>query len=303
MDGSDGRPGPKLTIITVCRNIAGEIAETCESVASQTFRDFEWIVVDGASDDGTLDALERYRPRIGTLISEPDRGPYHAMNKGVALARGEYLLFLNGGDYLVENTVLERVFASGKDADILYGDVAVLHADGFLEKYRSPSSEAITKEYFAYCGINHQAMLIKRDLFGRFGLYDEQYRIAADWERWVVFSKNGCSFDKFDFPLSVFRLNGMSSDKKNEQRMHEEAERIRAAHFTAEELRAGMEARKALKRFRRVYAWGALGRFSVFSVFQDPGGRAVKKYKFLNCTLVKIDERKHVHLRGIGKIW
>jgi glycosyltransferase involved in cell wall biosynthesis len=291
MDGSDAPARPLLTIITVCKDIAGDIVDTCESIVAQTFRNFEWIVVDGASTDGTLDVLERYRRRIGILVSEPDRGVYHAMNKGVALARGEYLLFLNGGDYLAEDTVLERVFAQKRAADILYGSWVCRRDDGFLYRCNVPPEEVITKSFFAYDILNHQSTFIKKALFEKFGLYDEQYRIMADWEKWILFSENGCRFVKLDFPVSVYRLNGMSSQEWNKQRCNEEAGRIRAAHFTDRELRrAERKMRERAGVFWKIRAYGSLGRFCVFSIFQTLSGRETK-YKFMNVTFLKTDSR------------
>lgn len=301
MDGSDAPSRPKLTIVTVCKDIAGEIAETCESIVSQTFQDVEWIVVDGASTDGTLEVLEKYRQRIGTLISEPDRGIYHAMNKGIALARGEYLLFLNAGDYLVNETVLERVFSPNPDADILYGNELFLHDDGFMEPRRTPPAEEMGRLFFSYCILNHQVMFIKRKLFEQFGYYEEQYPIAADRERWIVFSGKGCAFAKLDFAVSVYRLNGGSCQERFIRLHNEVVERIRAAHFTDEELRAGLAICKRLAQYRKIYRWGAVGRFSIFSINETPDGRK-RKYLFMNIPLLKIDVRGNKRILGFIKI-
>ena len=102
----------KLSVITICYN-EKNIRKTCESIVGQSWQDFEWIVVDGGSTDGTLDVLNEYRDRIDVLISEPDNGIYNAMNKGIARARGEWLNFMNGGDAFCDKTVLEQVFGGG----------------------------------------------------------------------------------------------------------------------------------------------------------------------------------------------
>lgn len=115
----------KLSVITICYN-EKNIRKTCESIVGQSWQDFEWIVVDGGSTDGTLDVLNEYRDRIDVLISEPDNGIYNAMNKGIARARGEWLNFMNGGDAFCDKTVLEQVFGGGSSrdgADVLYGDM------------------------------------------------------------------------------------------------------------------------------------------------------------------------------------
>ena len=112
----------KFTIVTVCLNEVQNIGRTCESICSQTFGEYEWIVIDGQSTDGTLDVLSEYEHRISCLVSEPDSGIYDAMNKGIRLAKGEYLLFLNAGDYFSDNNALEAV-SCAPDGDILYGDL------------------------------------------------------------------------------------------------------------------------------------------------------------------------------------
>ena len=110
-----------LTIITVCFNIKDEIERTCQSIVNQTWQNFEWIVIDGGSTDGTVDILKKYSDRINILVSEPDKGIYNAMNKGIKLSHGEWLNFMNGGDRFTSNDVLKEVF-SGKEysADVLY---------------------------------------------------------------------------------------------------------------------------------------------------------------------------------------
>lgn len=116
-----------LTIITVCFNIKDEIERTCQSIVNQTWQNFEWIVIDGGSTDGTVDILKKYSDRINILVSEPDKGIYNAMNKGIKLSHGEWLNFMNGGDRFTSNDVLKEVF-SGKEysADVLYGKNTIM---------------------------------------------------------------------------------------------------------------------------------------------------------------------------------
>ena len=123
----------KLSIITICYNIKDEIERTCKSIVGQTWQDFEWIVVDGGSTDGTLEVLKKYSDRIDILISEKDSGIYNAMNKGIKLANGEWLNFMNGGDNFASNDVLEKVFKNKNyEADILYGDMSY-HKNGKIK--------------------------------------------------------------------------------------------------------------------------------------------------------------------------
>lgn len=112
----------KLSIITVNRNNTEGLRKTIESVVSQTYTDFEYIIIDGASTDGSVDIIKEYADRITYWVSEPDNGIYNAMNKGILKAKGEYLQFLNSGDWLTNNDVLKYVFDLRRDEDVLYGD-------------------------------------------------------------------------------------------------------------------------------------------------------------------------------------
>ena len=297
---------PTLSIITVCKDIAAEIGDTCDSVVRQTWRDFEWLVVDGASTDGTLAVLEKYRGRMTTLVSEPDRGVYHAMNKGIALARGEYLLFLNGGDYLASDTTLERVFAVRREADVLYGDELHLYPeDGQIEARKAPPAADLDKLFFAYDIINHQAAFIRRELFSRFGPYDEDLPIAADREKWVVFAARGCVFARLDMPLSVYRMRGGSSRNRFAEAHRRSVKQIRERHFSPEELRRAWLGHRERAGYRRVFAWGGNGKFSLFAIDETPDGRK-RKYRFLNLPVLKLFRRGRVRdvlLFGFIKVW
>ncbi|MDR0868404.1 MAG: glycosyltransferase [Planctomycetota bacterium] len=275
-------PPPPLAVITVCRNIAAEIDDTCASVVKQTFQDFEWIVVDGASTDGTLDVLEKYRSRITRLISEPDAGIYNAMNKGIRAATGEYLLFLNGGDYLASDAVLTAVLATGAlgGADIIYGNPSFRTADKVENGITPP---LISKIYFVKGWLNHQNVFIRRELFTRHGLYDESYRLVADWEKWVAFAANGCSFAHIDLGITVFRTNGASAAAANDREMRAEKRRVRQKHFSAAEIAAGRKLHNEIYGYKTLRSWWR----GIFSVTQSADG-AKTKYNFCGLPLLKI---------------
>ncbi len=297
---------PLLTIITVCRNIASEIEETCRSVTEQTFDDFEWVVIDGASTDGTLEILNRYSNDISTLVSEPDRGVYHAMNKGIALARGKYLLFLNGGDYLASCTTLADFFREERHGDVLYGNELLLDTEtGVFTPKSTPEVSAIDAAFFAYGMINHQISIIKRELFERYGDYDENFRVAADREKFVVFMKNNCTFEKVDLPVAVFKLGGISNQEKFAPLVKKEVRSIREKHFTAAELRAAHREQVSRLGYRRIYRWGGSGAFSILSVDEKVmGGK--RRYNVLNIPLMKMVVRKRVRkflLLGFIPVW
>jgi glycosyltransferase involved in cell wall biosynthesis len=193
-------------------------------VAGQTWKNFEWIVVDGGSTDGTLGVLERYKEYMRVFISEKDEGRYHAMNKGIGHARGEYVLFLNGGDYFVHDRVLERVFeykaipALEKymdlrlDADIIYGEVLAKETGMMPWPLWSVGPQQFSLEYFAAHSLPHQATFIRRALFKKYGLYDASYQFSADYEWFMrVLLRYGASSAYLPMPVSVYNFEGASS--------------------------------------------------------------------------------------------
>jgi glycosyltransferase involved in cell wall biosynthesis len=173
----------KLTIITINYNNAKGLAKTIESVINQTAQQFEFIVIDGGSTDGSL-ALISSQPRINHWVSERDNGVYHAMNKGIRAASGEYVQFLNSGDWLYDDQVLERVYpAFNNDTGVVYGNSVFIKEDGYRRENYSPA--ILSFGHFVHDGLNHQAAFIKRSLFTKYFFYNEQYKMYADWEFFI----------------------------------------------------------------------------------------------------------------------
>lgn len=201
-----------LSIITVCYN-EKNLEETCQSIVNQTWQDFEWIVVDGGSNKETLDVFEKYKSRMKVFVSEKDNGIYDAMNKGIKLAKGEYLIFMNAGDGFYNNEVLENIFKDKKyDVDVFYGN---LH---FIDLTRSKKKieifpDQIDKNFLLNRCLPHQASFIKRELFDKYGLYNEDYKIVSDFEKWLCFMDNGCLFQHINIIVSNFYGGGASSRK------------------------------------------------------------------------------------------
>ncbi len=202
---------PTLSIITICYNIKDEIERTCKSIVNQTWQDFEWIVVDGGSTDGTVDILKKYQKKMSVLISEPDKGIYNAMNKGIKLAKGKWLNFMNGGDCFATKDVLEKVFKNKDyDADVLYGDMRIVKNCKEIRVNHYP--DKVSKQYFRNGRIGHQAAFIKYDLFRQYGLYNEKYRIASDWEKWIVFTEHERVFKHLNMIICDFDGTGIGSN-------------------------------------------------------------------------------------------
>jgi FkbM family methyltransferase len=169
----------KLTIITINLNNAAGLSKTIESVANQNYSDFEYIIIDGGSTDGSVELIDENDNKISYWVSEPDKGIYNAMNKGILKANGDYLLFLNSGDWILEN-VLDKVLSIDfSDFDIFYGNAFIVYNNGLKKLYKEKRD--LTFFDFYTGTICHQATLIKRILFDKFGLYDEEYKIVSDW--------------------------------------------------------------------------------------------------------------------------
>lgn len=218
---------PRFSIITICRNEAAQILVTCESILSQSCRDYEWIVIDGASDDGTLDILGEHRASMAVLVSEPDRGIYDAMNKGIAHARGDYLVFMNGGDRFASDQVLDWV-SQAPEADLICGDIFIDRIGGNIARAPDELSEA----YLMHRTIHHQASFHRRQLFETFGPYDTRYRIRGDYEFFVRVCASGkVSYHHLPRPLAVFSKTGVSSLPEHELTRERENHRARKTHF------------------------------------------------------------------------
>lgn len=170
----------KLTIITICYNDREGLRRTLESVKRQTVRDFQYVVIDGGSKDGSAELLDEYADVIDYGVSEPDGGIYNAMNKGISHAEGDYCLFLNGGDYLYSYDTIERVLPLLGSADFMTGDTESIHDDGSVSLW--PSVNKVTVYLMAMYSLSHQATFIRTALL-KARPYREDLRIVSDWEQ------------------------------------------------------------------------------------------------------------------------
>lgn len=182
---------PKFSLITVTYNAGAVLEDTIQSIITQTYKNVEYILIDGASTDNTMRIIERYRDHIHTVVSEPDQGLYDAMNKGLSLATGDYVCFLNAGDCLHEDdTLLGMVHsvAASHEApcppDVLYGDTALVDSEGhFLRMRRLPPPEHLTWKSFRHgMLVCHQAFFARRAIAPH---YDLRYRFSADFD-WCI---------------------------------------------------------------------------------------------------------------------
>ncbi len=229
----------KLSIITINYNNATGLKNTLDSVAAQTYTDFEHIIVDGASTDGSVEIIREYEQSLASnlsplashlkWISESDTGIYNAMNKGIRMAHGEYLLFLNSGDFLISEDVLEKVFENECTADILCAGCNV--SDNGKVVWTSNPPEKVTFGTLYMVGLAHQSTFIRKSLFEHYGYYDESFRYNADIEFWYrAIVDNGASTQKIDVITTDYNLDGISSKEHQADSYIKEKERILAPY-------------------------------------------------------------------------
>jgi glycosyltransferase involved in cell wall biosynthesis len=204
----------KISIITINYNNLEGLKRTVESVVNQTWQEFEYIVIDGGSNDGSAAYIESQSANIDYWISEPDKGIYNAMNKGIAKATGEYLLFLNSGDELYNLEVLHRNNTVIHTEDFVYFDIFLIFKnESKIHQY----PEILTYESFMFGSLGHPTTFMKRDLFSKVGLYDESLKIVSDWKFFMIsVLKYSCSSRKVNNVLSKFYMNGISSNNEAE---------------------------------------------------------------------------------------
>ena len=182
-------PHPKFSVITVTYNAGKVLEDTIQSVVFQTYRNVEYIIVDGNSKDNTLEIVDKYRNRISQVISEPDKGLYDAMNKGIQLATGDYLCFLNAGDEFHDNETLQKIVHTlkGKELpDVIYGETSIVDEEGhFLHMRRLSAPQTLTwKSFKQGMLVCHQAFFAHRELAMKHP-YDLKYRFSADFD-WCI---------------------------------------------------------------------------------------------------------------------
>ncbi len=176
----------KLSIITINYNNKIGFQTTLDSVLKQRFSNFEWIVIDGGSNDGSKELIQKSSSYISYCVSEPDKGIYNAMNKGVMASHGDYLMFLNSGDSLHDDTVLEQVVPLLLDKDIYVGRINSIGKTNDSEEEQADFSPEGILRKLTFTWIPHQASFFKRTFFEEYGLYREDKKIASDW--WAYFS-------------------------------------------------------------------------------------------------------------------
>jgi glycosyltransferase involved in cell wall biosynthesis len=226
--------GSKVSVITVCRNAEEFIEQAINSVSEQTYKNIEYIVVDGNSTDNTVSIINRYINKIHYFVSEPDNGVYDAMNKGIKRASGDIIYFLNSDDkfydkYVIENMV--RFFQQNENVEFVYGPIIVFNPvtnESFIKTY-----ENVKKSYFRFNVICQQAIFYKADSFKKVGLFDDALKIVGDYE-WELraISKFHINFAYYTQIVAVYRNSGISSPYGSVELNREEQKKVFRAYFS-----------------------------------------------------------------------
>jgi glycosyltransferase involved in cell wall biosynthesis len=200
----------KLSIITINFNNKVGLEKTIQSVINQTYQDYEFLIIDGGSSDKSLELIHQYSSKIAYWVSESDTGIYNAMNKGIKHCKGQYIAFMNSGDYYLENNSLEKCLTEiiKNDADIYYGQHFVEHNKAIkMSKY----PESISVEYLRHKVLNHQSCFFNRETLIGLGTYDERFALAADYHYYLKAFMANKKFHPILFPIVMYDLTGKSS--------------------------------------------------------------------------------------------
>lgn len=204
---------PLISVITVCRNAADALERTIASVLSQNFDDFEFIIVDGASTDNTPEVIDRYRSSISRIISEPDRGIYDAMNKGVRAAVGQWVIFMNAADTFAAADTLRRLADEAStvpaDTDVIYGNVIKAGKDS-VPHVKEAEPPHISHRMF-FC---HQSALTRRSALTEHP-FDLRHPLSADFRLYRILMAAGKGFRQVRFPVAVFDTSGVSNSRRS----------------------------------------------------------------------------------------
>ena len=222
----------KISIITINYNDRAGLQKTLKSVVTQTHQDFEFIVIDGGSTDGSKELIEEQKDHINYWVSEKDEGVFNAMNKGILVAKGEFIIFMNSGDIFNDDAVLQDIVPELTDKyDIYYGDN---YKESPSSKRLKTYPEKLSFSFFYTSSINHQSTFIRKSLFEEHFYYNEQYKIASDWEFFVytICHKN-VTYKYLKKTIAVYDFTGISSSPKFSDLFAKEKQQTIEKYFPA----------------------------------------------------------------------
>lgn len=261
---------PSISVVTVNLNNAVGLERTIKSVLSQTFADFEYLVIDGASTDNSKDILSIHSSQIDYWVSEPDHGVYHAMNKGLDASKGDYIWFLNSGDVFLDSSTLERTIEGINGEDILYGNLLIQEGrKSWLKEY----PEKVSLSYLLFEALPHPAMITKRSVLAGMGGFDEKLRIVADWAFYTLaIIRDNATYKHLSSPLAVFPFDGLSSKPENQSLVEREKRQVLDTHFCnlmddLDDLVMLRSMQESLKRSKTIRLLNSLGILKVKGTF------------------------------------
>lgn len=222
----------KLSIITINYNNADGLLRTIESIMPHCSEDIEYIIIDGASTDSSIKHIQKYTEQISYLVSEPDKGVFDAMNKGLSKATGDYLLFMNSGDILNKDIDLKKTIshlAGGED--IIFHNIEIANCHN-AKKQVNTCPDYIDFKFFAERSLPHQASFIKTEVLKTYGGYNDSMKLAADWAFFAdAICLRQCSYKHINECFSTYYLDGISSDSANHALLWEEKEEHIKEHY------------------------------------------------------------------------
>lgn len=263
----------KISIITPVFNAVETLEKTILTVVTQEINsDLEYIIVDGASKDGSLEVIKKYIDKIDVLISEKDQGVYDAMNKGIARATGDIIGIINSDDWYNDGTlkVVEQVFKKNEEVDIVYSPIDNYFEGKYLNTFIPGDLENLVFKFT----INHPSCFVKKSVYDRVGLFDLSYSIAADYDFVLRAYTSGVKFHYIETPLVSYSLNGMSGKPITKFKQIRESWRVGSK--IAQQSSDNLEARR--RKFYLVWLLKELAAFPVKQVIKPQTTRKIKNY-------------------------
>lgn len=200
-----------VSVITVCYNAEKNLEETILSVLNQTYSNIEYIIIDGGSSDGTVDIIKKYADRLAYWVSEPDKGIYDAMNKGVFLAKGEWIYFIGASDLLLKNS-FQTIFLQKIEAEVIYGDIIMMYPKGQKQIKKAISASSLLYRMLT----SHQAILMQTKAIKEQKGFNLDYKILADFDLMQRSYLSGVTFQYVPIPVAEFKFDGVSSKVSKE---------------------------------------------------------------------------------------
>ena len=205
---------PLISIVTVCFNSENTIKDTIDSVLNQTYGNIEYIIIDGGSIDGTVEFVQSYGDKIARFVSEPDKGIYDAMNKGIALATGDIIGILNSDDFYIDELVIEKVVKEfERNIDCLYADLVYVRSENLNKVVRYYDSSQFAPSKVAYGWMPaHPTFFVKKDIYSKYGVFRTDLKIAADFDLMLRFLyTHSLTYFYMQKPIIKMRMGGVST--------------------------------------------------------------------------------------------